>query len=165
MTSCQYEAYSARYDGLALGHYLDLTMVTTALAPTTGDGADVTYYTVVCDGDTLHCWGWSLLAEYTMGEHHEAVAADTISDPVTEAVDEYWEEGSFEYSSKFYSGSGYVELSTSLPSAANFDTALWANLESMETFSAATAYGFRNVYWMGEDDSTAWPSETLVYRF
>jgi hypothetical protein len=34
--SCQYEAYSARYDGLALGHYLDLTTVTPALGPTSG---------------------------------------------------------------------------------------------------------------------------------
>jgi hypothetical protein len=51
-------------------------MVTTSLAPTTGDGTDETYYTVVCDGDTLHCWGWSLFADYTMGAYHAAVAYD-----------------------------------------------------------------------------------------
>lgn len=64
VSSCQYEAYSARYDGLALGHYLDLTMVATALGPTSG-GSDTTYYIAVCDGDTLNCWGWSLYADYT----------------------------------------------------------------------------------------------------
>ena len=77
----------------------------------------------------------------------------------------YYEPGTYTYSSAFYSGTGYVELSTSLPSAANFDTALWANLISAYDYAAETGYGFSNVYWYGLDDSSAWPSETLVYRF
>lgn len=92
------------------------------------------------------CWGWKLVATYT---------ANATSGSA----------GSYAYSSYFYSGVGYVDLSTSLPAAANFGTDLWSNLVDMGTYDATTGYGFSNVYWMGDDDTSAWPSSTLVYRF
>lgn len=141
--ACQYAAYSYRYDGLALGHYLDLVRVTAGTIVPASSSADFTEYTIVCDGSTLICWGWSLTGTY----HYNATA------------------NYFVYSSSFLSGVGYVDLSTTLPTAANFSADIMANLLDVATTMYESAYGFSDVYWMGSDSSSSWPNASLAYRF
>jgi hypothetical protein len=142
--ACQYAAYSYRYDGLALGHYLDLVRVTAGTIVPASSSADFEAFTIVCDGSTLICWGWSLTGTYHSG--------GTSSN-------------SFVYSSSFLSGVGYVDLSTTLPTAANFSAYLMANLHDVEDTMYEGAFGFSDVYWMGSDSSSSWPKASLAYRF
>lgn len=69
--ACQYHAYTTRYDGLALGHWVDLVAHSPAPSVTyTGTGTDtiaagsaVTNLPaagVLCDAETFNCWGWKL---------------------------------------------------------------------------------------------------------
>jgi hypothetical protein len=76
--TCQYDAYINRYDGLALGHWVNLVdtaspvtltnTLTTVVAA--GDGfatklPSTGVAMALCDADAFNCWGWILYGEST----------------------------------------------------------------------------------------------------
>ena len=56
-------------------------------------------------------------------------------------------------------------MSTTSPSAANFEADLWDKL-SVENIYTRSSYGFSSVYWMAEEDEMDdWPEARFAYRF
>lgn len=71
--SCQYYAYSTRYDGLAIGHWIDLVAPSSAVS-FAYNAAEKAAGSVPgnlpaaigqCDATTFVCWGWELTGGYT----------------------------------------------------------------------------------------------------
>jgi len=120
--ACQYEAYLGRYDGLALGHYFDLTMTSTDVEPS--DTSDqFTNFTGVCDGDTNVCWGWSLYADYKEGDYVAPIMMydfPNVGDAPYLSVSSGTKGYYYDYYSQFYMGIVSGTMSTTSPSAANF---------------------------------------------
>ena len=105
--SCQYYAYSTRYDGLALGHWIDLvatgtavvfTYVATEIAADTVP-SDLPAAIGLCDATTFVCWGWYLSGWYTTAIN----GTDTTT--------------GLTYESTFYSGVYYADFAALVPTA------------------------------------------------
>lgn len=110
--SCQYYAYSTRYDGLALGHWIDLVATGTAVVftydATVAVPTEIAAGTVpsdlpaaigLCDATTFVCWGWYLSGGYT--------TAINSTDTTTGLT----------YESTFYSGVYYADFAALVPTA------------------------------------------------
>jgi len=137
--SCQYYSYLNRYDGLALGHWIDLAGPATAvsiaydtIAATKSVGDDVANLPAavgLCDADTFICWGWTLEGTYTT-----ALTATGNTSGVT-------------YAATFSSGVSYQAFATAVPTAANVLTLFSSDLLDVSPGSSTTGYGFSDVYW------------------
>ena len=167
--ACQYEAYLGRYDGLALGHYFDLTRSGTEVEPPGDETAgQIENFTGVCDGETNVCWGWSLYADYKI-DNYVAGTKSCIDYEGNEYCRFTSSVGSaecyYDYYSQFYMGVVSVELSTTSPSAANFEAEIMDKLSYGEIYTRSS-YGFSSVYWMAEEDEMDdWPEARFAYRF
>jgi hypothetical protein len=135
--SCQYYSYLNRYDGLALGHWVDFALLGTAEITyddtyTHAVGEDVANLPVsvgLCDADTFICWGWTLEGTYTT-----ALTATGNTSGVT-------------YVATFSSGVSYQAFATAVPTAANVLTLFSSDLLDVSPGSSTTGYGFSDVYW------------------
>jgi len=71
--TCQYDAYLNRYDGLALGHWINLADTASPVTFTNTQTSVVAAGTALaaklpstgvsmalCDADAFNCWGWIL---------------------------------------------------------------------------------------------------------
>ena len=156
--SCQYYAYANRYDGLALGHWVDLAAPSTAVSldydtvgtASVGDTvANLPAAVGLCDADTIICWGW-----YLEGTYASALAASGD----TSAVD---------YVATFSSGVSYSwTFGSIVPSASDVITLFGTDLLQVSPTSSTTGYGFSDVYWHTDADTSAvWPEGELTYRF
>jgi len=154
--SCQYYSYLNRYDGLALGHWVDFALLGTAEITyddtyTHAVGEDVANLPVsvgLCDADTFICWGWTLEGTY-----------DTVlnTDSTTSGV---------AYEAYFSSGVEYLAFDTDVPAAADVLTLFESTLLGLSSSAGTTGYGFSAVYWYtAADTSDTWPEGELVYRF
>lgn len=106
--SCQYDAYSTRYDGLALGHWIDLVAASTAVTFTyDGSNTKIAGHTPsnlpaaagLCDATTFVCFGWYLDGGYTNG---------IDSNTSTTTLNKY---------ATFYSGVYYAAFAALVPTA------------------------------------------------
>jgi hypothetical protein len=156
--SCQYYAYANRYDGFALGHWVDLAAPATAVSlaydtilatKTAGDDvANLPAAVGLCDADTFVCWGWYLEGTY-----------DSTIDAATET-------SSVDYAAVFSSGVTYLAFDDAVPTAANVLVLFGTTLLDVSSTSSTTGYGFSDVYWHTDADTTAtWPEGVLTYRF
>ena len=156
--SCQYYAYANRYDGLALGHWVDLAApandLTITFDGTTSHtaGAEVANLPAavgLCDADTFICWGWYLEGTYTS------------------TIDNTDETSTVTYVATFSSGVTYLAFDDVVPAEDDvivlFGTTL---LDVVSSTSSTTGYGFSDVYWHTDADTTdTWPEGVLTYRF
>lgn len=156
MDSCQYYSYLNRYDGLALGHWVDFALLGDAEITYDGsnsyDEGDVVANLPVsvglCDADTFICWGWTLEGTY----------AATI-----DATDEV---SGVNYAASFSSGVEYLAFDTDVPAAADVAVLFGSTLLGLSDSAGTTGYGFSAVYWYtAADTSDTWPEGELVYRF
>jgi hypothetical protein len=155
--SCQYYAYANRYDGLALGHWVDLAGPSSAVSIAYNTVYAKTVDTAVanlpaavglCDADTFICWGWTL-----EGTYHTALT--TAGD--TSSVD---------YAATFSSGVTYEAFAVAVPTDANVLTLFGTDLLDVSTGASTTGYGFSSVYWYTAAVTTSsWPEGELSYRF
>jgi len=155
--TCQYDAYANRYDGLALGHWVDLAGPSSAVSIAYNTVYAKTVDTAVanlpaavglCDADTFICWGWTL-----EGTYHTALT--TAGD--TSSVD---------YVATFSSGVTYEAFAVAVPTAANVLTLFGTDLLDVSTGASSTGYGFSSVYWYTAAVTTSsWPEGELSYRF
>lgn len=154
--SCQYYSYLNRYDGLALGHWVDFALLGDAEITYDGsnsydEGDDVANLPVsvgLCDADTFICWGWTLEGTY----------AATI-----DATDEV---SGVNYAASFSSGVEYLAFDTDVPAAADVAVLFGSTLLGLSDSAGTTGYGFSAVYWYtAADTSDTWPEGELVYRF
>lgn len=154
--SCQYYSYLNRYDGLALGHWVDFALL--GDAEITWDGTtshtlddDVAYLPVsvgLCDADTFICWGWTLEGTYAA------------------TIDASGEVSGVNYEASFSSGVEYLAFDTDVPAAADVAVLFGSTLLGLSYSAGTTGYGFSAVYWYtAADTSDTWPEGELVYRF
>ena len=148
--SCQYYAYANRYDGLALGHWVDFAAPSSPVSIAYDDGntatdgesvANLPAAVGLCDADTFICWGWTLVGVYT----DELVTTGDTS-TVT-------------YAAYFSSGVTYLAFDDAVPTAANVLTLFGTTLHTVvSSTSSTTGYGFSDVYWHTDADTTdVWP--------
>jgi len=154
--SCQYYSYLNRYDGLALGHWVDFALLGTAEITYDGttshdvddDVANLPVSVGLCDADTFICWGWTLEGTY-----------DT-------KIDDTDETSGVNYEAVFSSGVEYLAFDTDVPAADDVSTLFDTTLLALSSSAGTTGYGFSAVYWYtAADTSDTWPEEALVYRF
>jgi hypothetical protein len=156
--SCQYYAYANRYDGLALGHWVDFAAPSSAVsldyddvgAATDGDTvANLPAAVGLCDADTFICWGWYLEGVYT---------DDLVATGDTSTVT---------YAAEFSSGVLYWAFDDAVPAYDDVLTLFGTTLHTVvSSTSSTTGYGFSDVYWHTDADTTdAWPEGVLTYRF
>jgi len=154
--SCQYYSYLNRYDGLALGHWVDFALLGTASITfdnTTGHTAGEVVANLpvsvgLCDADTFICWGWTLEGTYAA------------------TIDGTDETSGVNYEAYFSSGVEYLAFDTDVPAAADVSTLFESTLLGLSYSAGTTGYGFSAVYWYtAADTSDTWPEGELVYRF
>jgi hypothetical protein len=155
--TCQYDAYANRYDGLALGHWVDLAPPSTALSITfdgtntrTADDhvANLPAAVGLCDADTFICWGWYLEGTYTS------------------TIDATDEKSTVTYVATFSSGVSYWAFDATTPSDDEVLALFGTDLVDVSPTVSTTGYGFSNVYWHTDaDTSDVWPQGVLTYRF
>jgi len=156
--SCQYYAYANRYDGLALGHWVDFAAPSSAVSfdyddvgtETAGDSvANLPAAVGLCDADTFICWGWYLQGVYT-----DDLAATGDTSTVT-------------YAAEFSSGVLYWAFDDAVPAYDDVIVLFGTTLHTVvSSTSSTTGYGFSDVYWHTDADTTdTWPEGVLTYRF
>jgi hypothetical protein len=117
---CNYSFYHSKYDGLALGHYLDMHNKEIVLTKYTSVPKTYNFYVFLCDAATRNCWGWELYA---------------INEP----------NSGYSISSVFGSGKNTNYLSSTYPTIVNFDTTGTSPVSGTELLFN---YGFDPHYWM-----------------
>jgi len=154
--TCQYDAYANRYDGLALGHWVDLappssslTITYASTSHTAGDDvANLPAAVGLCDADTFICWGWYLEGTYTS------------------TIDASGETSTVTYVATFSSGVDYWAFDATTPSDTEVLALFGTDLVEVSPTVSTTGYGFSNVYWHTDaDTSDVWPQGVLTYRF
>ena len=121
---CHYSFYHSKYDGLALGHYLDMHNKEFVTTKKTSVPIIFDFYVFLCDAVTQNCWGWNL---YAKNEPNDGYTISSI----------------------FGSGKNTNYLSSFSPSIVTFKTT--GTLPVALTESVFN-YGFDPHYWMANSD-------------